>query len=98
MHESLWMIGRPADITWRDWDGLGAVYDDGSGDTHLVDVLAIEVLTLLARQTLSVGQLVEHLADAMPDLMDRDTAFALLERQLRSLKDFGLVQQIVAPA
>ncbi|WP_422010491.1 HPr-rel-A system PqqD family peptide chaperone [Roseateles sp.] len=98
MQESLWMIGRPADITWRDWDGLGAVYDDGSGDTHLVDVLAIEILDLLARQPRSVVQLVEQLADAIPDLMDRETAFALLERHVRSLKDFGLVDQVLAPA
>jgi PqqD family protein of HPr-rel-A system len=98
MQESLWMIGRLADITWRDWDGLGAVYDDGSGDTHLVDVLAIEILDLLARQPRSVGQLVEQLAEAIPELMDRETALALLERHLRSLKDFGLVEQVLAPA
>ncbi len=92
------MIGRPADIVWRDWDGLGAVYDDGSGDTHLVDALAIEFLELLSRQSLSVGQIVEKLTDAIPDLMDTPTAFALFERQLRSLRDIGLVEQTPASA
>ena len=97
MQESLWIVQRSADISWRDWDGLGAVYDDGSGDTHLVDALAIEFLELLSHQPLSVAQLLEQLADAIPEAMDVETASALFDRQLRSLKDLGLVQQIAAP-
>ena len=96
MQEPLWIVHRSADICWRDWDGLGAVYDDGSGDTHLVDALSIEFLELLSRQPLSVAQLVEQLADAIPELMDTETAFALFDRQLRSLRDLGLVEQIAA--
>jgi PqqD family protein of HPr-rel-A system len=98
MDQFQWTLSRPADIGWRDWDGLGAVYDDGSGDTHLVDALAVEILELLARDALSIVQLVEQLADAIPDLMDRDTAAAMLERHLWSLKDFGLLERIAARA
>lgn len=98
MQEPLWRIGRPADIGWRDWDGLGAVYDDGTGDTHLVDALAIEMLELLARQPLSVARMADQLADAFPASMDRDTACALLDRHLHSLMDFGLLEQLHADA
>jgi PqqD family protein of HPr-rel-A system len=97
MQEPLWTVHRSADICWRDWDGLGAVYDDGSGDTHLVDALSIEFLELLSRQPLSVTQLLEQLADAIPDLMDVETASAFFDRQLRSLRDKGLVEQVPAP-
>jgi PqqD family protein of HPr-rel-A system len=97
MQQPLWTVRRSADICWRDWDGLGAVYDDGSGDTHLVDVLSIEFLELLSQQPLSVKQLLEQLADAIPELMDAQTASAFFERQLRSLRDLGLVEQIPAP-
>jgi len=98
MQASLWIIHRSADISWRDWDGLGAVYNDASGDTHLVDALSIEFLALLRQQPLSVAQLVERLSDAIPDQMDAETATAFFDRQLRSLRDLGLVEQIVAPA
>jgi len=98
MQEPLWTVHRPGDICWRDWDGLGAVYDDGSGDTHLVDALAIEFLELLSRQPLSVAQLLEQLADAIPVEMDADTATALFDRQLRGLRDLGLVTTVTATA
>ncbi|HEY0956999.1 MAG TPA: HPr-rel-A system PqqD family peptide chaperone [Roseateles sp.] len=99
MPEILWMVGRPADISWRDWDdSLSAVYDDGSGDTHVLDALAVELLELLLRQSLSIRQLIEILADALPDDMDADVAHTFLERQLQSLRDLGLVEQVAAPA
>lgn len=98
MQEPLWTVHRPADICWRDWDGLGAVYNDGSGDTHLVDALAIELLELLSRQPLSVTQLLTQLADAIPEQMDIETAYAFLDRQLRSLRDLGLVDHLGTPA
>ena len=98
MQEPLWTVHRAGDVCWRDWDGLGAVYDDGSGDTHLVDALAIECLELLSQQPLSATQLLEQLADAIPEQMDAETASALFNRQLRSLRDLGLVEQIAAPA
>lgn len=92
MREPLWSVHRPADLAWRDWDGLGAVYDDGSGDTHLVDALVIEFLELLTQRPRSVRQLVELLGDALPESMDQATAFAFFERQLRSMRDMGLVE------
>lgn len=98
MRESVWTVRRSADICWRDWDGLGVVYDDSSGDTHLVDALAIEFLEMLAGQQLSVGQLVDQLADALPEQMDAATATAFFDRQLHTLRDLGLVEQIATPA
>ncbi|MEO6277168.1 HPr-rel-A system PqqD family peptide chaperone [Roseateles sp.] len=97
MLHTLWTVHRSADISWRDWDGLGAVYNDSSGDTHLVDALAIEFLELLRQQPLSVAQLVAQLNDAIPELMDVETAAAFFDRQLRSLRDLGLVEQIAVP-
>jgi PqqD family protein of HPr-rel-A system len=98
MQEILWALHRSADISWRDWEGLGAVYNDDSGDTHLVDALAIELLELLKQQRRSVPQLVDQLADALPDEMDAATAAAFFERQLRSLQQLGLVECISTPA
>jgi len=94
MREALWAISRPDDICWRDWDGLGAVYNDCSGDTHVVDALAIELLELLIGSPLSIAGLVVQLADATPELMDAVTTVAFFERQLRSLQALGLVEQI----
>jgi len=98
MQEPLWVLHQSADICWRDWDGLGAVYNDDSGDTHLVDALSIEFLELLSQRTFSVPQLITQLADAIPDEMDATTATAFFDRQLRSLQELGLVERIAAPA
>lgn len=98
LQEARWKIARPADVSWRDWDGLGAVYDDGSGDTHLMDALAIELLELLGDRTLSIGQLLDLLADAIPELMDAETAAALFDRHLQSLAALSLVERADAPA
>lgn len=92
MQEPLWRLGRPADISWRDWDGLGAVHDDGSGNTHLVDALSIELLELLTQQPMSVRQLVNVLGDALPESMDEPTALAFFERQLESMQDLRLLE------
>jgi PqqD family protein of HPr-rel-A system len=99
MPETLWTVGRPADISWRDWDdALSAVYDDGSGDTHVLDALSVELLELLLREPLSIQQLNEILADTLPDDMGKVVAHTFLERQLQSLRDLGLVEQVAAPA
>ena len=99
MPETLWMVGRPADMAWRDWDdGLSAVHDDGSGDTHVLDALSMELLELLMRQARSVPQLAAELAAALPDDMDQITAHSFLERQLQSLHGLGLIEQLAAPA
>ncbi len=98
MQETLWTLHRSADISWRDWEGLGAVYNDDSGDTHLVDALAIEFLELLSQRPLSVAQLLSQLADAIPDEMDVATATALFDRQLKSLQELGLVERTTVAA
>ncbi|MDY0747261.1 HPr-rel-A system PqqD family peptide chaperone [Paucibacter sp. R3-3] len=86
-------------MAWRDWDdGLSAVYDDASGDTHVLDALAMELLELLMRQALSIPELAVELADAVPDDMDQATVHSFLERQLQSLLGLGLIEQLVAPA
>ncbi|PZP30177.1 MAG: hypothetical protein DI603_15575 [Roseateles depolymerans] len=94
MTKPLWTVARPADLCWRDWDELGAIYDDGSGSTHLADALSIELLALLAQRPHSVTALVETLADALPENMGADIAAAFFERQLQALQDLALVRQL----
>lgn len=98
MTQTRWIVARPSDLVWRDWGELGAVYDDGSGSTHLIDALSVELLSLLAAQARSVPQLVELLADALPENMGPDIAAAFFERQLQSLRDLALVEQLPSRA
>lgn len=97
MTETQWFVSRPLDLQWRDWDGLGAVYDDGTGDTHLIDALAVELLSLLAQQPRSVRQLVDDLADALPDDMGHEIAAAFFERQLLALQNLALIEPMSSP-
>lgn len=98
MSQALWFVRRPADLSWRDWDELGAVYDDGSGDTHLIDALGVEILSLLMEQARSVQELAAQLVEAMPDDMSEAVASAFIERQLHGLQDLGLVSPPVGSA
>jgi len=96
MADPAWALSRPEDLLMRDWDDCGAVYDAASGDTHLVNALAIELLVLLRQKPSSEAELVRSLIDDMPD----DTATAAAEQiasQLLWLQRLGLVQPIATP-
>lgn len=91
-----WALTRPQDLLLRDWDDCGAVYDAASGDTHLVNALAIELLVLLRQKPCSEAELVGSLIDDMPD----DTATAAAEQiavQLQWLQRLGLVHLVNTP-
>lgn len=93
MASQAWALSRPQDLLLRDWDDCGAVYDAASGDTHLVNALAIELLVLLHQKPCSEAELVGSLIDDMPD----DTAMGAAEQiavQLQWLQRLGLVHPV----
>jgi PqqD family protein of HPr-rel-A system len=81
----------------RSWSGEeGVVFDTLSGDTHLLEPLALELLRHLdpgvAR---SARALLEYLADSIEDTPP-EAALAAVEHSLESMRRVGLV--IAAPA
>ncbi len=64
-----WQFCADAEPLIRQWDDdeLCVVYQPLSGDTHLLDLLSVEVLRLVKLQDRTVGDL---LTDICPDLTD----------------------------
>ncbi|MFN3303613.1 MAG: HPr-rel-A system PqqD family peptide chaperone [Roseateles sp.] len=87
-----WTAVRPHELVWREWDGHAAIYDLGSGDTHVINALALEILTLLLPRAWSVQALVHELSDAMPEGLDQDEMARQIEQQLQLLAELGLVR------
>jgi len=76
----------------RSWSGEeGVVYDTLSGDTHLLEPLALELLQQLARGVpRSAGVLLDELADLIEDTAP-ESALAAIEQSLESMRRAGLV-------
>ena len=81
----------------RSWSGEeGVVYDMQSGDTHLLEPLALELLQRLAPDVSRSSQaLLDSLADIIVD-DGPEPALAAIERSLESMCRVGLV--VASPA
>jgi PqqD family protein of HPr-rel-A system len=55
------VAGGPAALLWREWDGEYIVFHVPSGDTHLLNAFAAEILLSLADEPASVAELVLRL-------------------------------------
>ncbi len=76
----------------RSWSGEeGVVYDTLSGDTHLLEPLALELLQQLAPGVpRSARALLDELADLIEDTAP-ESALAAIEQSLESMRRAGLV-------
>lgn len=76
----------------RSWSGEeGVVYDTRSGDTHLLEPLALELLQRLEPQ---VPRSARALLDGLADIVlgdDPEAALAAVEQSLESMRRAGLV-------
>ncbi len=85
-----WVVNNPEGLLWRDWGEFGVVYDETSGSTHLLDALALEMLSLLVQRPLSEADLQAELRDAMPPELGAPEVIGLISAQLQRLQVLGL--------
>ena len=77
--------------TIRDWNGDFAVYNPLSGHTHILDLVAGEVLLLLQQRPQSDAELRERVAALLE--MPSDEALATrVDRILEHLDEIGLIE------
>jgi PqqD family protein of HPr-rel-A system len=80
-------------LHWIFWDDEYVVFDEGSGDTHLLDVLSGEVLKVLEQSPGFEQVLTERVAARLGLVLD-----VHLQRRVREaiekFRDAGLVEQI----
>lgn len=87
-----WQLLRPAALRVREWDDAGVIYDAASGNTHLLDALALELVDLLRLHSWDLDSLVTELSDALP--CEAAEARPLLSAKLDQLVRLGLAAAV----
>ena len=86
-----WRLTEGSSLLWKLWDDEYVVFDRGSGDTHLLDLVAGEVLRLLERESHDAGGLVTRVAAALE--IEADGALAgHVAQTLTKLHRAGLIE------
>lgn len=90
---SRWFAPDGRALLIRQWEeeALCVVYHPLNGDTHLLDALPAELLSLLTDKAYTTPELLADLSDVFSDV-DAQQAANLLERSLSTLREMGLVQ------
>ncbi|MEX2650766.1 MAG: HPr-rel-A system PqqD family peptide chaperone [Alphaproteobacteria bacterium] len=78
---------------WRRWDGNAAIFDDATGDTHILDALAGEVLGRVNNGIVSAESLSRDLAADL-DLPADETFRATVRRTLERFAALGFVEEM----
>ena len=87
-----WLATRDFPLIWRSWDvDEYIVYSTASGDTHLLNEVAAQVLRQLERSELSVSDLTRDLATSFDTEFDRQSE-TYVENLLEYLDQIGLVE------
>ena len=90
-----WELAEGSRLHWVSWDDEHVVFDEGSGNTHLLDFLTAEVLKVLEQSRGAVPALVGRVAARLDLDPDAD-----LERRIREaverFREAGLVESTLS--
>jgi len=91
--ERIWKLAGARDLQWRWWDDQLVVYQPASGDTHLLNLVAGEVLVSLREAPARVAELADRMALrlALPP-GERAKLLDEIETLLSQLDELGLVE------
>jgi PqqD family protein of HPr-rel-A system len=90
---TVWRRTETQDLPRRWWEDQLVVYHPGSGDTHLLNLVAGEVLESLQQSPANVVELTDRVAlrlDRQPD----EPLLAQIEQLLHELDELGLVEVV----
>ena len=90
-----WRLRRGQLVRHRQWDDEFVVFNDLSGDCHLLDEGGFAILGCLqsAGQEITVAALARQLAEQFDDIDSTDTA--LIEQTLAGLARSDLIEQVL---
>jgi len=88
----MWRVVPGQLLAFREWDGEAVLYNDLSGNTHLLDGGAVEVLLALRAEPLDAATLATRLADRF-DAED-DALPAAIDAMLTELAGLDLVESL----
>lgn len=89
---ALWSTVSAARLTFVSWDDddLAVAYDKVSGDTHLIESLAIIILQLIEKTPASAEAIAQELADRF-SADEQDKVPEFISATLLQLRNVGLV-------
>ncbi len=89
---ALWSTVSPARLIFASWDDdhLAVAYDKVSGDTHLIESSAIDILRLIEKSPASPEAIVQELAELF-SADDQEKILEFIAATLLQLRDIGLV-------
>lgn len=88
----MWRVVPGQSLVFREWDGEAVLYNDLSGNTHLLDGGAVDVLLALRAQPLDAATLAARLADRFD--ADADALPAAITDMLTGLARLDLVESL----
>jgi PqqD family protein of HPr-rel-A system len=91
--DQTWRKASSGTIPMREWDGDWVVYNPLSGDTHILDIVAGEVLRTVAGGPRDGRALCGHIAEFLDVADDANTA-ANVAAILHRLDELGLIEPV----
>lgn len=91
---TIWTVGDPLRLTWREWDDGTLVYDCRSNETHQLNELSATALRCLLEKPGTVGELYERLR-AIFDVEDLHAFYTQLDHLVRQFDDIGLIEPYI---
>ncbi|MGJ7915235.1 HPr-rel-A system PqqD family peptide chaperone [Massilia sp. LXY-6] len=88
----MWRVVPGQSLAFREWDGEVVLYNDLSGNTHLLDGGAIDVLQALRMGPADAATLAAGLAEGFDT--DADELSVMIEDMLAGLATLDLVELI----
>ncbi len=85
-----WKLSGGSSLLWRRWNDEYVVHNAGSGDTHLLDLLAGEVLKQLEASSADAQELTQRVAAAV-ELPADVVLVQHIERLLADFDQLGLI-------
>jgi PqqD family protein of HPr-rel-A system len=89
----MWRVSRGQLLDYREWDEQFVLYNNLSGDTHLLGPDAIEILLRLKDRGIGTDALVAALCSAWPDDDAQQLAHDVATL-LHQLKGLHLIEQV----
>ena len=84
---------KATELLWREWDGENIVFNVSSGNTHLLQPTAVDVLRLLEKETLSAEEISERLI-SMVGVSSDEEIVKNVETLLMNLDHLGLIEPV----
>jgi len=88
-----WRAIRGFELYWHAWDNEFVVYHSGSGDTHLLNLLAATALQSLQQAPADLSELTAQIASRHGLEIDEDFQRSM-EELVTELARLGLIEQV----